>query len=366
MRKSFGRRLRDMVEQQQVQQQALEQVQQQALGGEEGRELQQLVQQAQMKQVLQKIMHTCEAGMHLAGQYQPGEVSEEDQLPRVLGAVCKLLQELPLSLAHESIDELLQLVVAEGIKLEEQQITQLRRAVEASHARQMWEGGVQQLQQQVVEVEGRAATATAAHPESDSAIESTATGSAIGIATAENMAETAAVAAMAEIQQELQPLVQQLEEMRKEEMAEQAAVGRNLEEFNRLNSFCSSEQDKLVHGRVQQKIVEIGSQKWRAARAVQAPTAERIQKLREREAVLQAQLDCKHQQREEQVVKVVNLQYQLQAMQLEANQAAIAAHRQAVLVEEVQQRAQRLQMVVKALQGTQQQLQQVWGVVWGK
>jgi hypothetical protein len=348
MRKSFGRRLRDLVEQQQVQQQALEQLQDHSMGQEGTRELKQLVEQAQMRQVLQRLMRACD-------DFVPGEMVREDELPNLLGAVCTLLQELPLSLAHQSIEELLGLVVAEAIKLEEQQIVQLRRAVDASQVHQAQEEQVQQLHHRIAqcsvassETHQNAACGTVIEP------------------TAEVTAEAATREAMRELQQELQPLQQQLDEMRKSEMAEQAAVGRNLAEFNKLHTFCGDEQDKQVHGRVQQKIVEIGSQKWRAARVVQAPTEAKIKELRQREAVLQSELDRTHQQREQRVLIVDSLQQQLQGVQLDTGLSATVAYREAARVEDVQQKAQRLQIVVKALQGTQQQLRQVWGVVWGK
>ena len=65
-----------------------------------------------------------------------------------------------------------------------------------------------------------------------------------------------------------------------QEQAEQAAVIRNINEFNQILKLCNLESDRNAHRVVSDTMVQLGSTKWRESRARVAPIHETLNKLR--------------------------------------------------------------------------------------
>ena len=84
-----------------------------------------------------------------------------------------------------------------------------------------------------------------------------------------------------QLQHGLDQEIVSLENDRRSEVAEQAALLRNLNRFGLLEAECRTNTELLAHSSVQSTMVSMGACKWRDSREAMAPLYERMLEMRE-------------------------------------------------------------------------------------
>jgi len=160
-------------------------------------------------------------------------------------------------------------------------------------------------------------------------------------------------------------VLEKLSSHKKQEQAEQAAVIRNINEFNEILSMCSLESDRNAHRLVADTMVQLGSNKWRESRKTVAPVHEALDRIREERKQLETKcekLTEVHNGLSDKIAEKASTVAE-QRLQLEEFHAELQKHQLEIYKRE--EETFRVSYSLKQLKAVLQQLQQAYNMFWG-
>ena len=150
-------------------------------------------------------------------------------LQGALEGIRDIVSQLPLALGCRFADSLQSLVVNDAIQQEQIQIKHLRQVAQLSKVNTQASGQVEQLQSRIK-----------------------------GLQNIKDENMDSIKKDLSKMQEQLAPHLEEMEKLRSQEIMEQAAISRNLSEFNKLQEYCGGSMiDARAHQRVQETMINI-------------------------------------------------------------------------------------------------------------